>query len=96
MKITIARTGNPWMDWGLVAFYHLLELQDRYLQGLSLAPGQLEFEVADDAWAQLQAEVYHYLRDQANALILPAVEMKVLQLPYLVESGSGFYNPRYQ
>ena len=57
MKITIARTGNPWMDWGLVAFHHLLEVQDRYLQGLSVTPGPLEFEVADDAWAQLQAEV---------------------------------------
>ncbi|MQL52217.1 hypothetical protein GFC01_08020 [Desulfofundulus thermobenzoicus] len=96
MRILLTRTGDPWMDWGLVAFYHMARQHYRYMAACRLTAGWLDVELKPQIKTEEYGEIiFHYLRERLNDLILPAVEMKVLGMDYRRPGSGGFNDPAY-
>lgn len=96
MDIVLFRTGDPWMDWGLAAFYHLAGQHHRYLSVCRLTEGRLELRFKPYVEPEQYGEVlFQYLQARLNGLILPAAEMKVLGLTYRIPGADGFCDPAH-
>lgn len=74
MEITIPRTGDPWMDWGLVALAQLAE-ENTELGG-KLESGLLRLTVSDSEAAETLLK--RYLAQQLDRCVLQPVEIKLL------------------
>lgn len=74
MEIIITRTGDPWMDWGLVALAQVAEENPEL--GGKLDSGMLSLSVSDiESAADL---LQRYLVHQLNRCVLLPVEVKLL------------------
>lgn len=97
MNIVLSRTGDPWMDWGLVAMYDHFLKHRKHFKKLTLTPGHLVLEISDNSSpGKCASRMYNYLRECLNELILPAPEMKGLQIEHRMPGENGFYDPRYK
>jgi hypothetical protein len=96
MEIVLTRTGDPWMDWGLVALYDFLRTQRKRFVRVSLDAGRLVVETREEVPVEEYASLlYTHLKERINDLILPAPEMKALGLEFRVQGKNGFFNPAH-
>ncbi|MBO8170108.1 MAG: hypothetical protein H0Z35_13145 [Thermoanaerobacteraceae bacterium] len=92
MRAVLTKTGDPWMDWGLVNLGSYWEMKDwpiewHHDQLLLDWPPEREDELAD--------EMFRYMRDRMNRLIWQAPEMKILGIEHLQLDRQGFGNPKF-
>lgn len=96
MKIMLTRTGDPWMDWGLVGMYHYAVAEDRLFQDVDLTPGHLTIKTRDRVPEKKYIQsIFRHLQNRMNDLVLPAPEMKALGLEHRVAGENGFYDPAH-
>ncbi|SFT04556.1 hypothetical protein [Marininema halotolerans] len=101
MKVVVPKTGDPWSDIGIVAFFQNLEIiqneDEELFESLRLTPGFLEFEVEEDYLEDLKAYLIESIKAKINHLLLPPIELKLLaQQEWNKEKESGFIDERYK
>jgi len=96
LEILLTRTGDPWMDWGLVGMYDYAIAEERLFDGVDLTPGFLKIKTRGQVGEERYTKsIFHHLQDRMNELVLPAPEMKALGMEYRVLWENGFYNPSH-
>lgn len=95
MEKTLYQMNDPWMDLGLIAFYQAIEFIDENEQlfdGFHLEPGYLTFSIDDALIDDVKKALIEYIRDQLNEILLPPVELKLLNKDWKKKNERGFYN----
>lgn len=95
MNVFLERTGNPWMDWGIVAMHHFLVQQEEYVLQVNLTDSYVHFELPADLDSEDFISVMEqYLRAQMARLVLPDLALKALGMS-VPKRSDGLPDPRY-
>ncbi len=95
MDVYLERTGDPWMDWGIVAMNYFLMQQEEYVLKLGLTDAYLRFELLPDLELEDFVSIAEqYLRAQLAGLVLPDSAMRALGIS-VPKRSDGLPDPRY-
>lgn len=89
MELILTKTGEPWMDWGLV---HLGLFWETYGFDCSWSDSQLLLSWQPEQRERIQEKMAEYLQAKLNWLVWQPAEMKVLGIDRRLMS-EGYYDP---
>ena len=98
LKWVINSVGDPWRDWGIITLYKMLSLpsfQRYFTSKPELTANLLKIQIKPDVTAEtINKEMYEYLKQMLNNIVLKDFSMKVLNLERK-KNSNGFFDARY-